>query len=287
MLHEYFVEGATQAEFSAEEFVEAKEAGPVTLNEVDKVTEPTNGKSYTYKYGTPEEGIVVEPVTDSANYLRITLHYERTAKVDPTYAGVTVIHEYYYKTMTGTAENTVTQTIPNQEVGKPFTADRVLNNIITMKYLRVDSEPIITPPTSYDYYTVTVNYYDKATGEVIHTAYTKTQREYTDYDVTAQDKIAIEGYTYVETTGDALTGTLNGNKVINVFYSKDADIDDPNTPTTPADPGSDIGDDDVPTTPAQPPKTGDSMGLWIAAALVSGMGLVWLALSGKKREERA
>lgn len=37
--------------------------------------------------------------------------------------------------------------------------------------------------------------------------------------------------------------------------------------------------------PAQPPKTGDSMGLWIAAALVSGMGLVWLALSGKKREE--
>ena len=64
-------------------------------------------------------------------------------------------------------------------------------------------------------------------------------------------------------------------------------IDDGDTPTTPAEPGSDIGDDDVPTTPAQPPKTGDSMGLWIAAALVSGMGLVWLALSGKKREERA
>ena len=161
------------------------------------------------------------------------------------------------------------------------------NNVITMKYLRVDSEPIITPPTSYDYYTVTVNYYDKATDEVIHTAYTTRQREYTSYDVTAQDKIAIEGYTYVETTGDALTGTLNGNKVINVYYSKTTDIDDGDTPTTPAEPGSDIGDDDVPTTPAQPPKTGDSMGLWIAAALVSGMGLVWLALSGKKREERA
>ena len=64
-------------------------------------------------------------------------------------------------------------------------------------------------------------------------------------------------------------------------------IDDDNTPTTPADPGTDIEEPDVPTTPAQPPKTGDSMGLWIAAALVSGMGLVWLALSGKKREERA
>ena len=27
------------------------------------------------------------------------------------------------------------------------------------------------------------------------------------------------------------------------------------------------------------------MGLWIAAAMVSGMGLVWLSLSGKKRKE--
>ena len=64
-------------------------------------------------------------------------------------------------------------------------------------------------------------------------------------------------------------------------------IDDDNTPTTPAEPGTDIEEPDVPVSPAQPPKTGDSMGLWIAAALVSGMGLVWLALSGKKREERA
>ena len=147
----------------------------------------------------------------------------------------------------------------------------------------VKSEPV-DPPVgpSYDYYTVTVNYYDKDSGEVIHTAYTTTQREYTAYDVTAQDKIAITGYTYVETTGDALTGTLNGNKVINVYYTKDSNIDDGNTPT---DPGTDIGDDDVPVTPAKPPKTGDSMGLWITAAMVSGMGLIWLSLSGKKRKE--
>ena len=312
VLHEYFVEGAAKAELRVVNFVEVEEAGPVTLDDVAQVLNPVNGKSYTYKYGTPEEGIVVEPVTDDADYQQITLHYERTAKVDPTYAGVTVIHEYYYKTMTGAAENTVTKTYSNQQVGKSFTADRILNdsgktyvfqsanpaetitvnaeaknNVITMKYLRVDSEPIITPPTSYDYYTVTVNYYDKASGEAIHTAYTTRQREYTSYDVTAQDKIAIEGYTYVETSGDALTGTLNGNKVINVYYSKTTDIDDGDTPTTPADPGTDIEEPDVPVSPAQPPKTGDSMGLWIAAALVSGMGLVWLALSGKKREERA
>lgn len=115
-------------------------------------------------------------------------------------------------------------------------------------------------------------------------------------------------YTY-EFKSDSGDITVNdNNQVIELIYQRTAStpdskpdpkpnpnpnpnpptiIDDGDTPTTPAEPGSDIGDDDVPTTPAQPPKTGDSMGLWIAAALVSGMGLVWLALSGKKREERA
>lgn len=152
---------------------------------------------------------------------------------------------------------------------------------ITLNYERRTNTPY-TPSTSY---TVTVNYYDIDTGAVIHQKYQTSGTAYSSYDVTAQDKIAITGYTYVETTGDALTGTLNGSKAINVYYTKDSDIDDGNTPTTPAEPGSDIGDDDVPTTPAQPPKTGDSMGLWIAAAMVSGMGLIWLSLSGKKRKE--
>ena len=166
---------------------------------------------------------------------------------------------------------------------------KVESDLTITLYYKAESNTPVNPPVgpTVTYYSVTVNYYDKASGAVIHEKYSTTQREHTTYDVTAQDKIAIEGYTYVETSGDALTGTLNGNKVINVYYSKTTDIDDGDTPTTPAEPGSDIGDDDVPTTPAQPPKTGDSMGLWIAAALVSGMGLVWLALSGKKREERA
>ena len=155
------------------------------------------------------------------------------------------------------------------------------NNVlytITLNYERRTSTPY-TPSTSY---TVTVNYLDKDSGAVIYQKYQTSGTAYTTYDVTAQDKIAITGYTYVETTGDALTGTLNGNKVINVYYTKDSDIDDGNTPT---DPGTDIGDDDVPVTPAKPPKTGDSMGLWIAAAMVSGMGLIWLSLSGRKRKE--
>ena len=149
---------------------------------------------------------------------------------------------------------------------------------ITLYYKVKSSEPIVPPvgPTV-TYYTVTVNYYDKASGESIHTPYTDSKPSGSSYDVTAQDKIAITGYTYVETTGDALTGTLNGSKAINVYYSKDAE--QPSTPTEPGEKPS------APTEPVQPPKTGDSMGLWIAAAMVSGMGLIWLSLSGKKRKE--
>ena len=55
------------------------------------------------------------------------------------------------------------------------------------------------------------------------------------------------------------------------------DIPDIDVPTT------DIPEEEVPA--AQPPKTSDSMIVWVLAAAVSGLGLVWLALDGKKREE--
>ena len=100
--------------------------------------------------------------------------------------------------------------------------------------------------------------------------------------VTAQDAIAIPGYTYKTTTGDPTTGTLNGNKVVTVVYTKTADIDDGNTPTDPGDPGSDIDDPNTPTSPAEPPKTGDMMPLFAALTTLSAAAIVLLA---KKREE--
>ena len=48
-------------------------------------------------------------------------------------------------------------------------------------------------------------------------------------------------------------------------------------------PTTDLPEEEVPT--AEPPKTSDSMIVWVLAAAVSGLGLVWLALSGKKRED--
>ena len=243
----------------------------------------------------PEKGIIL---AEEENVIHI--YYVKEIDTRPA-AQYTVIHEYYTN---GSKDGASDPIVVSAKVGDVVKAEEIAKvmtygdntytytsadpetltvaaegSVITLRYDRTYNPPV---GPSYTYYTVTVNYYDKDSGEVIHTAYTTTQREYTAYDVTAQDKIAITGYTYVETTGDALTGTLNGNKVINVYYTKDSSIDDGNTPT---DPGTDIGDDDVPVTPAKPPKTGDSMGLWIAAAMVSGMGLIWLSLSGKKRKE--
>ena len=139
------------------------------------------------------------------------------------------------------------------------------------------------PPVIRDqYYTVTVNYVDEAGNTVAPSYSTGSLKEGTAYDVTAQDAIAIPGYTYKTTTGDPTTGTLNGNKVVTVVYTKTADIDDGNTPTDPGDPGSDIDDPNTPTSPAEPPKTGDMMPLFAALTTLSAAAIVLLA---KKREE--
>lgn len=139
------------------------------------------------------------------------------------------------------------------------------------------------PPVIRDqYYTVTVNYVDEAGNTIAPSYSTGSLKEGTAYDVTAQDAIAIPGYSYKTTTGDPTTGTLNGNKVVTVVYTKTADIDDGNTPTDPGDPGSDIDDPNTPTSPAEPPKTGDMMPLFAALTTLSAAAIVLLS---KKREE--
>lgn len=136
------------------------------------------------------------------------------------------------------------------------------------------------PPVIRDqYYTVTVKYVDEAGNTIAPSYSTGSLKSGTAYDVTAQDAIAIEGYSYKTTTGDPTTGTLNGDKVVTVVYTKTADIDDPDTPT---DPGSDIDDPDTPLDPAQPPKTGDMMPLFAALTTLSAAAIVLLS---KKRKE--
>ncbi len=95
------------------------------------------------------------------------------------------------------------------------------------------------------------------------------KKEGSAYDVTAQAAPAIQGYTYKVTTGDALTGTLDGNKVITVVYTKDTV--DPIKPE--------------PTKPADTPNTGDSshMFLWLGLAVISGGAVIGVVIANKKK----
>ncbi|WP_337490314.1 hypothetical protein, partial [Vescimonas sp.] len=99
-------------------------------------------------------------------------------------------------------------------------------------------------------------------------------KEGSAYDVTAQTAPAIQGYSYKSTTGDPLTGTLDGNKVVTVVYTKDAV--DP-TPTKPE-----------PAKPGDTPHTGDSgsMLLWLSLAVVSGGAAVSALVVSKRKNRR-
>ena len=166
--------------------------------------------------------------------------------------------------------------------------------------------------SSSDYYDVTVNYYDQD-GNVIHSQYVSNDiREGRSWDVTDRqlDTITYNGvtYTFDRAEGDPLSGTnIREDKVIDLYYTAEGeDIPDPEVPegelpTDPTDPGTtdptdptaptqpgdgtDLEDPDVPT--AEVPETGDASLIWAAAALLSGIGLAWLVISGKKREENA
>lgn len=60
------------------------------------------------------------------------------------------------------------------------------------------------------------------------------------------------------------------------------DLPDEQVPTT-EQPVTDLPDEETPM--AEAPKTGDNAAAWILAAGVSGLALVWLAITGKKRRD--
>jgi len=181
-----------------------------------------------------EDGNIVAPAYTSDS-LKEGSAYDVTAQAAPAIQG------YTYKVTTGDA---LTGTLDG-------------NKVITVVY------------TKDNYYTVTVNFVDEDGNTVA-----PSLKEGSAYDVTAQAAPAIQGYTYKVTTGDALTGTLDGNKVITVVYTKDTV--DPIKPD-PVKP--------EPTKPADTPNTGDSshMFLWLGLAVVSGGAVIGVVIANKKK----
>lgn len=139
-----------------------------------------------------------------------------------------------------------------------------------------DGQDFLKPTVSYqiNYYTVTVNFVDEDDNTVAPAYTSGSLKEGSAYDVTAQAAPAIQGYTYKVTTGAPLTGTLDGNKVINVVYTKDTV--DPIKPD-PVKP--------EPTKPADTPNTGDSshMFLWLGLAVISGGAVIGVVIANKKK----
>ena len=67
-------------------------------------------------------------------------------------------------------------------------------------------------------YDLTIKYQDE-NGNTIHTSYIETLEKGTSYNVShLDDEIEIEGYVYLRTDGDSLTGIMDGNKEIIVIY---------------------------------------------------------------------
>ena len=135
------------------------------------------------------------------------------------------------------------------------------------------------------YYTVTVNYYDKATGETIAESFVSDPaRENTAYDVTAKDKITIDGYDYDSTTGDLLAGTLDGNKTVNVYYSETEIIEDSSAPLAGPSSEEEMEDTSVPTASAPVPATGSTAVLPVAVGMVLLSAVCAVLVIMKKRQ---
>ena len=147
-------------------------------------------------------------------------------------------------------------------------------------------------------YTVTVNYYD-TDGNVIRGSYQRTYNEGTNYDMSsrAYETITVGDTTYalVGMEGDPISGRVNEDKVIDLYYEPTIVIPDNPTPgddkpdlpdENPDVPPIDIDDNKVPLD--QLPDTGDN-GLILPAVMMvlSGSALAALLLFAPRKKNEA
>ncbi len=151
-----------------------------------------------------------------------------------------------------------------------------MNSDKTVVYEYTKNPPYI-PPT----YTLTVNYVDTE-GNVLHPQLV-TSRMAPGSAYTTEQK-TFEGYSFVETTGDAVSGIMNGNKTVTYIYTPIEDIPDEDPPLGDVpDDVEELPEEDIPL--ADVPATGDATGLWLALSAISGSGLIGLNLMGRKKRE--
>lgn len=183
-----------------------------------------------------------------------------------------------------------------------------------------DPDPDPNPSHSKNYY-YRVDYvytgYDKD-GKEIYSDKTEgsvTKTGSSSYTLKNEVDRNHDGHSFGLVSDAKMTGSLSGhtsknNPYVFTVYYEFTEFDDGKTPggdKPPVDGGDSTGSVDKPNGGNNPgsgnnadsgkerpndkvpgadvPKTGDSMTLWVLAAAASGAGLIWLAISGKKRKE--
>lgn len=149
------------------------------------------------------------------------------------------------------------------------------------------------PPSGTDY-TLTVKWVDENGNDLAspETRMVSSGGTYNADSVSSGSDRTFTDYTYngLGTQSDPISGTMNGNRTVIFTYSSPTVIPPENPPLAenPGTPGEEQSTTQIPedeTPLAQAPETGDNLALWVLTAAASGAGLIWLAISRKKRKD--
>ncbi len=106
-------------------------------------------------------------------------------------------------------------------------------------------------PSNPTYFDLTVKYLDGDTGKALADPYELRLHDGSSYDVADKTKLEIPGYTQSGIEGDPVSGTIDSDLVIKVYYkANEVIVDEPKTPQSPA----------IPVAPTAPePRPGDGI----------------------------
>lgn len=253
-------------------------------------------------------------ITVSAPYIPSDAYYDVTVNYYDSQTGKKIADSYTSGSiLEGSRYDVASKRLESIQVGEiEYTLDREEGDALS-GYLYSDKivNLYYTKAKTDIHYTIVVNYYDSETGEKIADSYISDPiLADSQYDVTDKKLESIQvneaEYMFDREDGDALSGKLNSDKTINLYYTKTETIIDPKPPTgeipeipeqpeKPVDPETpgeevDIPEVEVPKAdvPEDIPQTGDSSAalLWSILTLVSGTALVLLLLTNRKKVQK-
>ena len=216
------------------------------VNDIDHLTLTVGGVAldktqldeYTYGFGSYPAPREYDPDQDPNRY-QFMLRYYPDGYAGSTECFVwnidTPVSKYLPVELTYTVRLTNPQTAPGTYGAYDADGSKGYDGLYTNKEAvlypvsptgeALEPEIFSKPTVSYTvekpdpvYHTVTVHYLEEGTNQKLNPSYTERLEAGSVYDVTDRNAIAIANYTYLRTDGDDLSGTLDQNKVINVWY---------------------------------------------------------------------